>query len=52
MIDQIKFCRASKQFCWEQATLEQNSISFDGLAHLHWNYMEVGQHTYRARQGW
>ena len=30
------------------ASLEQHSISFDGLAHLDWHFMEVAQHAYRA----
>ena len=48
MIGQIKFSRVSR----EQASLEQRSISFNGLVHLDWNYIEKGQRTYRAGQGW
>ena len=31
---------------------EQHSISLDGLAHLDWHFMEVGQDAYWAGLGW
>ena len=34
------------------ANLEQHSISFNGLAHLDWHFMEVDQHAYWAGLGW
>ena len=38
-------------FLWDSlmcASLEQHSISFNGLAHLNWHFMELEQHVYRA----
>ena len=36
----------------KRASLEQHSISFDGLAHLDWHFMEVGQHAYQTGWEW
>ena len=32
------------------ASLEQQHIPFDNLAHLEWHFIEVGSHAYQA--GW
>ena len=34
------------------ASLEQHSISYDGLVDLYWHFMDVDQHAYWAGLGW
>ena len=34
------------------ASLEQQHIPSDSLAHLDWHFMEVGWHAYQAGWGW
>ena len=42
-------------FLWDSyicASLEQHSISSEGLSHLEWHFVEVDQHAYWAGLGW
>ena len=39
------FFLRDSQLC---VSLEQHPISFDGLSHLDWHFVEVSHHAYRA----